>query len=96
MILDAVRESGGVAVAVPESQIAETMQAAVSAEGISFCPEAAACVLAARMLVEQGVIGRAERVTLFNTGAATKYVETVPLKLPTISRPTEVDYSTLA
>ena len=46
MILDAVRESGGCAVAVPESRIVKSMRQGLAAEGISFCPEAAACILA--------------------------------------------------
>lgn len=44
MILDAIRESGGQAIAVEESRIASWMQLAASSEGISLCPEAAACV----------------------------------------------------
>ena len=95
MILDAVRESGGLAVAVPESEIIEAMRSAISAEGISICPEAATCVLAARKLVAQGRIAQHERVVLFNTGAVTKYVETVPLDLPAIDDPLAVDYAAL-
>jgi len=95
MILDAVRESGGLAVAVPESEIVEAMRSAISAEGISFCPEAATCMLAARKLVAQRRIARDQRVVLFNTGAAIKYVETMPLDLPTIDNPHAVDYTAL-
>lgn len=96
MILDAIRESGGVAVAVPEELIAGAMVRAISEEGISICPEAAACVLASEKLLGDGRIKPDERVVLFNTGAATKYVETVPLNLPVIDDPTAVDYATLA
>ncbi len=96
MILDAIRESGGVAVAVPEELIAGAMVRAIAEEGISLCPEAAACVLASERLLRDGRIKPNERVVLFNTGAATKYVETVPLNLPVIDDPTAVDYATLA
>lgn len=96
MILDAVRESGGCAVAVPESRIIDAMHRAVSAEGISLCPEAAACVLAIEKLLADGRIKPNERVVLFNTGAATKYIETVPLNLPTIDDPHDVDYRRFA
>ncbi len=92
MILDAVRQSGGRAVAVPESQIVQAMHQAVTAEGISICPEAATCVLAAEQLLDTGHIGKDERVVLFNTGAAAKYVETVTLDLPEITDPASVDY----
>ena len=42
MILDAVRESGGCAVAVAEESITGWMKLASRAEGIGFCPEAGA------------------------------------------------------
>ncbi len=71
------------------------MRSSISAEGISICPEAATCVLAARKLVAQGRIARDERVVLFNTGAVTKYVETMPLNLPAIDDPHAVDYAVL-
>ncbi len=93
MILDAVRQSGGCAVAVEESRIAEAMFRAVTAEGVSVCPEAATCVLAAEGLARDGWIRHDDRVVLFNTGAATKYVENVALDLPTIHDPTQVDYA---
>ena len=95
MILDAVRESGGCAVAVPESRIVDAMTRAVAAEGISVCPEAAACILATERLLRESRIAPHERIILFNTGAATKYVETVPLDLPTITDPRRVDYARL-
>ena len=96
LILDAVRASGGEAVAVPEGRILETMRRAIAAEGVSLCPEAAAAVLAIEMLAAKGAIARDERVVLFNTGAATKYVEAVALDLPIIEDPHKVDYSALA
>ncbi len=93
LILNAIRESGGEAVAVPEKQILPAMHRAVSAEGISVCPEAAAGIVAMEMLVKTGSIGPEDHVVLFNTGAATKYIETVPLDLPMIDRPREVESS---
>ena len=50
MILDAVRESGGTAVAVEESRIREWMQLVGRSEGITICPESAACVGAIELL----------------------------------------------
>ncbi len=96
MILDAVRESGGCAVAVPESRIVQAMRQGLAAEGISFCPEAAACILAIEQLLADDRITPDDRVVLFNTGAATKYIEIVPLALPTIEDPHNVDYARLA
>jgi threonine synthase len=95
MILDAVRESGGWAVAVEESRIAEAMRQSVAAEGISLCPEAAAGVLAIERLLADGKLDPTQRVVLFNTGAATKYVEATAVDLPLIRDPANVDYSAL-
>ncbi len=96
MILDAVRESGGCAVAVPEEKIIIAMQQAVSSEGIAVCPEAAACVLGVEQLVQDGRIRPKDRVVIFNTGAANKYIEAFPLDLPIIADPTAVDFTAIA
>ena len=95
MILDAVRESDGCAVAVSESRIVEAMYRAVAAEGIPVCPEAATCVLAIEKLLGDGRVKRDDRVVLFNTGAVTKYVEVISRDLPTIADPNHVDYTRL-
>jgi threonine synthase len=84
MILDAVRQSGGTAIAVQEQRIGEWMQLAASLEGIPICPEAGACVAALEALVASGWIKPHERVVLFNTGAAQKYVEAIASDLPRI------------
>ncbi len=96
MILDAIRESGGWAVSVAETDIVSTMYRATAMEGISVCPEAAACVLAIEQLIVKGQITRTDRVVMFNTGTANKYLETARLNLPVINDPAGVDYSTLA
>jgi len=96
MILDAVRESGGCAVAVPEGQIKSAMQRAVSSEGVAICPEAAACVLGVQRLLKEERIKPSDRVVIFNTGAANKYIEAFPLDLPTITNPTSDDFSAIA
>jgi threonine synthase len=93
MILDAIRESGGWAVAVPESGIVEAMRRAVAAEGIAICPEAAACVPALEMSLREGRIRPTDRVVIFNTGAAGKYVEVLPLDIPLIRDPAHVDFA---
>lgn len=95
MILDAIRASGGCAVAAPETDILPAMHEAHRCEGISICPEAAACIVVLRSLIESGRIAQHERVVLFNTGAATKYVETVPIDLPVISDPRRFDFDSL-
>lgn len=96
MILDAIRASGGCAIAVPEEEILPAMREATAAEGISFCPEAAACVVAARSLRRDGWLSRGDRVVLFNTGSGLKYREAVPLDLPVVRDPTNPDFAAIA
>jgi threonine synthase len=84
MILDAVRASGGTAIAVDELRLGEWMRLAVSLEGIPVCPEAAACVGALAELRQSGWIQAHERVVIFNTGAAQKYVEAIRSDLPQV------------
>ncbi len=81
MILDAVRESGGLAVAADESQIPHWMEHAMRTEGLPICPETAACLGALQSLRGTGQIGPDERVVIFNTGAAHKYVEVMQTEL---------------
>ena len=96
MILDAVRESGGTAIAVDESRISDWMRLAVSREGISVCPEAAACVGACQKLLQSGWIQPDERVVIFNTGAAQKYVEAITVPMPKIDLQKPIDWAAIA
>ena len=84
MIIDAIRESGGVAMAAPEEDIAAWMRLAASEDGVAICPETAVCLGVLEQLIESGGIGRHERVVVFNTGAAQKYPEAVREQLPAI------------
>jgi threonine synthase len=95
MILDAVRESRGCAVSVAESGLLGWMRTAMSQEGIAVCPEAAACVGAAEKLLASGWLQPHERVVLFNTGAAQKYVEALQTTVPTIDLGQPIDWSRL-
>ncbi len=84
MILDAVRASGGVALATPEADIPRWMRLAASSEGISLCPETAVCLGALEVLLGRGVIRPEDRIVIFNTGASQKYPEAVEEDLPRI------------
>jgi threonine synthase len=95
MILDAIRQSGGCAVAVEESQIIDAMKTATAFEGIPLCPESAACILAIQKLKNSGWLGADERIVLFNTATAQKYVEAAPIDLPLIEGPSGVDFGHL-
>jgi threonine synthase len=95
MILDAVRESGGIAVDVDESRIQAWTADACRAEGISLCPESACCLGAIEQLLASGWLKPKERVVLFNTGAVQKYVEAIQTELPVFRNSQPIDWSQL-
>ena len=75
LVLRAVRESGGTAVAVSDADMIADMKLTGALEGISAAPEGGAAVHAARVLKATGVIQRDETVVVFNTGGALKYLD---------------------
>jgi threonine synthase len=75
LILDALYESGGLALAVAEEAILEAARTSAREEGILVCPEGAATIAAVPRLKETGFAGENDSVLLFNTGLGTKYVE---------------------
>jgi threonine synthase len=95
MILDAVGASGGRAVAVDEERLREWMNLGATLEGLSICPEAAACIGAVEQLAAEGWIEPQEKVIIFNTGAAQKYPEAMAVELPRIERNQPIDWAKL-
>jgi threonine synthase len=95
MVLDAIRASGGKAVVGSEAKIGEWMRRASSAEGISICPETAVCFDVLERMVKAGEVKPDERVVVFNTGAAPKYLEAMPVELPSIDKD-RVDWDAIA
>jgi threonine synthase len=95
MMLDAIRASGGSAVAGDERRIVEWMRRVASAEGIAICPETAVCFDVLEQLVKRGDVKSGETVVVFNTGAAQKYIEAVPLALPRLDKNAPVNYQAL-
>ena len=73
LMLRALRESGGGAVAVSDAQLAEAAHELQTIEGIDAAPEGGATLAAARVLKQSGAIAPEERVVLFNTGAGWLY-----------------------
>ena len=92
MILDAVRASGGTAIAVPEKAIAPWMKKSISLEGLAICPETAVCFGALEILLARGDIKPDERIVVFNTGAAQKYPEAVQEKIPLLDISQPLDW----
>jgi threonine synthase len=77
LILQAVRDSGGTAVAVTDAEMIEDMIAIGSHEGVSAAPEGGAALRAIARLAASGTIGKDETVVLFNTGGALKYLDVI-------------------
>jgi threonine synthase len=95
LILRALRESGGAAIAAKEQELLPAMRMAMASEGIALCPESAACLVAVRTALASGQLGPRAEIVVFNTGAAQKYVEAMQVELPHLRRDA-VDWGTLA
>jgi threonine synthase len=87
MMLDAIRASGGCAVAGREERIRDWMERVYRTEGIGICPETAVCFDCLEQLRVGDKIKQDETVIVFNTGAVQKYPESVqPLNLPRLDK----------
>ncbi|MEA2204744.1 MAG: threonine synthase [Blastocatellia bacterium] len=75
MILDALRSSGGTAIAVTDDELIAATREIGAAEGIFCAPEGAACLPALRKLMASGAVKTDESIVLFNTGSGVKYLE---------------------
>ncbi len=73
LILRALRESGGTALAVSDEEMMAAARLIGRTQGIFPCPEGAAPLAALLHLRRQGWIGDSETVVLFNTGSGLKY-----------------------
>ncbi|MBO9623368.1 MAG: threonine synthase [Sphingomonas sp.] len=73
LILRAVRESGGRALAVDDPAILAAVDAAAREDGLLLCPEGGATLAAYRQALSDGIVGEGERVVLFNCATGLKY-----------------------
>ena len=85
LMLNAVRATGGTAVAVSDEALLAEQLLLARDEGTFICPEGAACLAAARQLRESGFLGAGDRVVVLNTGTGLKYPDTVPVDVPTLA-----------
>ncbi len=95
LILRAVRESGGTALAVSDEEIMDAVGLMARKEGVFACPEGAATLAALRRLVEDGQVDRDERVVLFNTGSGLKYTDLFKVDAPVADPRERFDYRRL-
>jgi len=73
LMLTALRESNGTAVAISDSQIRDAQSLLSTSEGIFPCLEGAATIGALLPLIEQGWLTPDDRVLIFNTGTGLKH-----------------------
>ncbi|MFC3675265.1 threonine synthase [Ferrovibrio xuzhouensis] len=73
LILDAVRESGGFAIAVEDAAIEQALKDVATEEGLLLCPEGAATYAAYKQALGDGRVKKGDRVVLFNCATGLKY-----------------------
>jgi threonine synthase len=93
LILRAVRESKGFAIAVTDEAIAAGLEEVARREGFLLCPEGAATYAAYKQSLAEGRIGRHERAVLFNCATGLKYP--LPPVHRTLDRHKPIDYAAL-
>jgi threonine synthase len=93
LILRAVRESGGFAIAVDDDAITAALDEAARVEGLLMCPEGAATYAAYKQALADGRIRRDERAVLFNCATGLKYP--LPPSRRTLDRHKPIDFAAL-
>lgn len=81
LILRAIRETEGTAMAVSEGAIFDAILEVGAGDGLFLCPEGAACWAGFKKLRESGWIKAEDQVILYNTGAGHKYIDSLDLLL---------------
>ncbi|MFZ1104705.1 MAG: threonine synthase [Hyphomicrobiaceae bacterium] len=93
LILRAVRESGGFAIAVPDDAISSALDEVARAEGFLLCPEGAATYAAYKQSLAEGRVRPHERAVLFNCATGLKYP--LPPVTRTLDRTKPIDFGDL-
>jgi len=73
LMLRALRETGGGALAIEDAVLAEAATTVSREEGVDVSPEGGAALAAVEVLVGRGEVDRGETVVVFNTGAGWLY-----------------------
>ena len=94
LILRAVRESGGTAIAVEDDHIMQIRNDIAREEGILLCPEGAATAAAYQLAMEQGLVSADETAILFNCATGLKYP--MPPVAETLDKDRPIDYAQFA
>jgi threonine synthase len=81
LILRAVRESGGTAVTVSDSELMAGTRELAASEGIFSCPEGGAALAALKNLIKTGFAQPDDRIVVFVTGSGYKYLDVLQQNL---------------
>ena len=84
LMLRAIRESNGCAIAVSDANMLDAGFELASSEGIFAAPEGGACVAAVRTLLASSFLEPDERILIYNTGAGVKYLEAYSVRFPRV------------
>jgi threonine synthase len=82
LVLNAVRESGGTAIAVSDHELLDAGIRLASEEGLFIAPEGAACISALEKLLANGFLHKDEQIVIYNTGNGLKYLEAYSTRFP--------------
>ena len=93
LILRAVRESGGIAMAVDDAAIEDAVVRCAREDGLLLCPEGGATLAAYHAARERGLVGADDKVVLFNCATGLKYP--MPDQSKTLDRHGEIDLAAL-
>jgi threonine synthase len=84
LVLEALRDTGGTAVAVPDADALAAQAECARAEGLLVCPEGGVALAAIRALRTEGWIGADDEVVVLNTGTGLKYPEVLDVSAPVL------------
>jgi len=93
LILRAVRESGGKALAVEDADTLRAVEDAARKDGLLLCPEGGATLAAYRRAIDEGLVSAKDRVVLFNCATGLKYP--MPEAPQSLDRTKPIDFDML-
>jgi threonine synthase len=85
LVLEAVRQSGGTAIAVSDEELIDAGIQLAADEGMFVAPEGSACISALEKLLQSGFLRPDEKIVIYNTGAGLKYLEAYATRFPRTS-----------
>ena len=91
LILDAIRQSNGCALAIEDEHIINTRDMVAKKDGLLLCPEGAATAAGYQVALEKKIINEDEKVVLFNCASGLKYP--MPDSNQTIDMNSSIEYS---